>query len=86
MGVVDQFSFIETFVNAEELVVFSVKFDPHVICAREQLLSVQSIFGLQGLLRSLEVYVGVTWQRVHILELDVGLGLFDLDRINLSKV
>lgn len=68
MSVGDKLFSIKTFVHTQEPIVLSVKFDPDEIASWKKLLTVQSIFGIKGLLMGRKVHVSVTWKIVYVHE------------------
>ena len=80
MGIIDEFSLVQTLVDSKELVVLSIKFDPNKVSSWQKLLSIESILSFFSLLMSLKVHICTARHIVHIVELHIGLRLFDLDR------
>lgn len=80
MGIVNEFSLIQTFVHSKELVILSVKFDPNKVSSWQKLLSIESVFSFFSLLMSLEVHIRTTRHKIHIVKLHIGLRLLDLHR------
>ena len=80
MGVIDEFSLVQTLVYSKELVVLSIKFDPNKVSSWQKLLSIKSNLSFLSLLMSLKVHIRTARHIVHIVELHIGLRLFDLHR------
>jgi hypothetical protein len=86
VGVGNKLFPIEPPVHAEELIILPIKFDPDVVGAWKQLLSIQSRLGCLGLLTSLHVHVCVARHEVDVVELHIRWRLLDHHRHHLSIV